>query len=688
MTGKRWPVTDNMHAPLAAVLLLAPLPALAGAAAFTNSVGMTLVPVPAGDFVMGQDGPAADYRMTRHPERFDDADWDEAPAHRVVLSRPFHLAATETTLGQYRAFDPDFRAGEGRDDDALSGVSWEQASAFCAWLAAREGRPYRLPTEAEWEYACRAGGATLFSGGDALPDGFQPWPADAGHRDRYFTNGLPPVYRAGGRADLRVARTPANAWGLFDLHGNVAEWCADWYGPYEAGGQVDPAGRSTGDFRVIRGGSHSCFVRLLRSANRAAWLPSARSDRVGFRVALGDPPAGERLPPPPPPLNRRDVGRAAANREARDGSQPFFAGPQPFVIIGPGQAGPLFSAHNHSPALAECPNGDLLAVWYSCVDEAGAELCNAASRLRAGATAWEPASPFWDGADVNDHAPKLWWDGGTTLYHFARGREENIVRTSVDSGASWSPARLIQPVGEFGNAPLRLRDGTLVLGNDARQVSLVYSRDGGATWAWNEVEKGAGDVRPGGRGPRYPGIHAPLAELGDGRILAFSRNDKVEDQARFDFRTPASWSADLGRTWTYAATEFPAISSVQRAALIRLREGPLLLCSFTDQWRDWKKRRGMTFRSAAGEFTGYGLFAALSLDDGATWPLRRLLTPGGPAREVNGIDALMFTLDDARAEPCGYLAAIQARDGRVHLLTSRNHYAFNLAWLRGGDNKR
>ena len=91
----------------------------------------------------------------------------------------------------------------------------------------------------------------------------------------------------------------------------------------------------------------------------------------------------------------------------------------------------------------------------------------------------------------------------------------------------------------------------------------------------------------------------------------------------------------------------------------------------------------MSFTDAAGtSFTGYGLFAALSFDDGKTWPARRLLTPGGPERKVNGIDRLEFTLNDTSAEPSGYLAICQTRDGRVQLVTSRNHYVFNLTWLK------
>jgi formylglycine-generating enzyme required for sulfatase activity len=656
----------------------------AAALGWVNTLGMRLARIAPGRFTMGQEGPEADYRMMKHPGRFDDADWDERPAHRVTLTRGFLIGATEVTLGQYRRFKPGFRP-KGGDDEAARGMSWHDAVAFCAWLTEKEGRPYRLPTEAEWEHACRAGTATLFSSGDTLPSASHVLFGGDGGLGRYFENlPFPAEYRREkGRAVPLVAQGAPNASGLYDMHGNVAEWCADWYGPYAAGDQTDPQGPADGDFKVFRGGHFSTFTRMLRSANRSAWIPETECDRIGFRVVMDQTLNAQRVQPAIR-AETFSVKRSALSVERSSRASPFFSGPRPFVIVPPGACGPSFAVHNHSPSVAECPNGDLLAVWYSCVEEPGSELCNLASRLRPGAEAWTQAEPFWDGADVNDHAPKVWADAEGTLYHFARGLAENIVRTSADSGATWTKARIVQPVGEFGNAPLRLRDGTLVLGNDMRGVSLVYSRDGGKTWEYNEVDARAqSETRPGGTGPRYPGIHAPMVQLADGGILAMSRNDAPEDQARFGFKTPMSVTRDLGKTWTFAASEFPAISSVQRAAMIRLREGPILFCSFTDQWRDWKTRKGMTFAAAGGKaFTGYGLFAALSFDEGKTWPVRRLVTPGGPERQVNGLDRVMFTLGDTQAEPCGYLALTQTRDRNVQLITSRNHYVFNLAWLK------
>ncbi len=665
-------------------LSLALLTSLHAAEPLTNSIGMKFIRIEPGSFTMGQDGPAADYKITKHPAKFDDADWDEKPAHRVTITKPYHLATTEVTLGQYRQFKPVFRQGSGKDDDALSGVSWEQAQQFCEWLSKKEGKTYRLPTEAEWEYACRAGTTTLFYTGDALPDGFQPWPDKAGVRARFFADApLPKEYREEKKLNLQVAQSAPNSWGLYDMHSNVAEWCQDWYGPYEAGEQADPLGRNAGDFRVIRGGHHSMFARLLRSANRTAWLPQTRTDKVGFRVVLGDLPAGKMLPAATPPLNAQNVPQGVLKYDMPGPNEPpFFAAPKPYVKIAPNSFGPLFSTHNHSPGITECPNGDLLAVWYSCVDEGGTELCNVASRLRRGASEWEPASPFWDGADVNDHGPKIWWDGQSTLYHFCKGRDENLVRTSTDNGVTWSKALVMQPVGEFGNQPIRLADGTIVITNDSRQCSLVFSHDEGKTWGFNDVQRRASDFRPGGTGFRHPGIHAPIVQLADGRIMAFSRNDPPADQAKFDLKTPISYSSDLGKSWSYAASEFPAISSVQRAAMIRLNGGGILVCSFTDQWSDWKNRKGMQFKSKAGEFTGYGMFAAVSFDEGKTWPVRRLITPGGKEQSINMIDRVICVLSDTMAEPCGYLSATQTRDGKVQLITSKNHYVFNLAWLK------
>src|SRR5260370_1307941 len=124
------------------------------------------------------------------------------------------------------------------------------------------------------------------------------------------TSGRPTA--AHTQARWPVPQRRSNAWGLCGMHGNVEEWCLDWYGPYEADEQVDPVGHADGDFRVTRGGGHSDFTRMLRSANRSGRLPESANDRIGFRVVIGPRPMTPPLPVPPAPLNARDVKLTAA----------------------------------------------------------------------------------------------------------------------------------------------------------------------------------------------------------------------------------------------------------------------------------------------------------------------------------------------------------------------------------------
>ncbi len=674
---------------------------------FTNTIGMELVRIEPGSFQMGQSGPRTDYNLLLHYSIRRDADgnrifgvpedvgagWDEVPVREVTISRPFYIGATEVTLGQYRQFRPGHQPDR-RDDEAATELSWHDAVAFCEWLSEKEGRPYRLPSEAEWEYACRAGTTTIFNTGDRLPEGFLDWfegetfPGQY-RRTHYFPDDKLPAYYSIGetKVNLRVSRRALNAWGLYDMHGNVAEWCADWYGPYEAGAVTDPLGRREGDFRVFRGGSHSSMERLVRSANRAAWLPESKSDFVGFRVVLGKvSDRGALLPPPTPPLNARNVSQSVPEIKMQEAAAPFFSGPQPYVKVPEDSNGPLFFAHNHSPSITECPNGDMLAVWFSTVLEGGSELSNAASRLRFGESKWETASLFWDGPGVNDHAPKLWWDGNNILFNLAMGFQENIIRTSTDNGANWSKARPIfstKQKSELGVDIMRIREGFLVISMDINRLSLLISRDGGRTWETTGGRTDPGQVRPGGTGPRHAGVHAPVVQLNDGRLMAIGRFYDLSEYEKFEGMAPVSYSSDWGETWTYEKSEFPPFTSTQRATMIRLREGPIAVFSFTDIAKDFgTDRKGMTFTSENGTFTGYGLYAALSFDEGKSWPVRRLITPGGEERQVNSTNTSMFTLSDTYAEFRGYLSATQARDGRIHLISSKNHYVFNLAWLK------
>lgn len=221
----------KLFLPLLTALLLCAPGALHAGESVTNSIGMKLVRIEPGSFTMGQDGPplAGNGNMATHHGEFGAADFDEKPAHQVTITQPFQMSVTEVTVAQYRQFDPDFSKGKGADDEAVDAVSWTSAMAFCEWLSKREGKTYRLPTEAEWEYACRAGTMTLFHTGDTLPKGHQKWFGRQGWRELYFPDGkMPPEYAwTNGVVSLRVAQKSPNAWGLHDMHGNVAEWCLD-----------------------------------------------------------------------------------------------------------------------------------------------------------------------------------------------------------------------------------------------------------------------------------------------------------------------------------------------------------------------------------------------------------------------------------------------------------------------------
>jgi sulfatase modifying factor 1 len=680
--------------------------ALPAAEPITNSLGMKLMRIEAGSFTMGQDGPPMeDYlRSKRFGEIWkanDRIDFDEKPAHAVTITHPFFMGVTEVTLGQFREFDPDFKKVSGKsrlnDDDAARGVTWDKAVAFCEWLTKKEGKTYRLPTEAEWEYACRAGTKTTFNTGDTLPDGHQKWFGEENYRGVYFPPGpMPREYdwrnpgkpteelkqgqviglthpieelRSGGAGALRVAQKTPNAWGLHDMHGNVAEWCSDWHGPYEGGAQTDPLGRADGDCRVFRGGFHSSMIRFLRSANRGSWVTNSSSERIGFRVVQGELPKGKLLPIAAPPLNAQNVSQTVPSITPQPADAPFIEGPKPFVRIPDGAVGPVFISQNHSPSITECPNGDLLAVWFSTLGETDLTTSNAGARLRFGAKEWERASPFWDAQDVNDHAPKVWWDGDKTIYHFVEARQhgDNLVRRSTDNGVTWSKAEVLRAHGESAGNPIRTKDGVIAMPYDAS--SLVISRDNGRTWQSRGRDlRGNDGVRPGNSGPCIAGIHAPIVELADGRLMAFGRlSPEDPNQKLFDLKMPVSYSSDLGETWQWAISEFPVVSNTQRPAMLRLKEGPIVLCSFTDQARTpFKERKGLTFKSTSGNYTGIGLYAAVSYDEGKTWPDRRLIAPEGKTT----------------ADINGYLAATQTRNGRIQLITSKDHYAFNLPWIK------
>jgi formylglycine-generating enzyme required for sulfatase activity len=257
-----------------------------------NSIGMKLVGIPKGKFMRGS--PFGE--PLRQP--------DEGPVREVEIKKPFLMGAYEVTQAQYQkvmghnpsSFRPGGSSGNrviGMDTNfhPVETVTWHDAVDFCKKLSALPAekaarRVYRLPTEAEWEYACRAGTNTAFSFG-----------ASASSRQANFDGDFP--YNGGARGpDLvrttRVGSYPPNAWGLYDMHGNVAEWCSDFYGAgyYGASPARDPHGPANGFQRVLRGGAWTNMGRECRAARRLYQAPQARNATHGIRVVCV--PAGVR----------------------------------------------------------------------------------------------------------------------------------------------------------------------------------------------------------------------------------------------------------------------------------------------------------------------------------------------------------------------------------------------------------
>ncbi len=268
----------------------------------TNSIGMKFIFINPGTFEMGSSSEESGGN-------------DDEQKHTVTLSKGYYLQTTEITVGQFRQFvsatgyiteaetaggcwisstGSGWKKKQGSswknsalpgatakqvDQQPVSCVSWNDSQAFIKWLTKKEGKTYSLPTEAEWEYSCRAGSTTAFGYGECLSSDQANYggidPKFAVCKSRFRTNRKKP---------LNVASLAANPWGLFDMHGNVAEWCDDWYGPYPTSTARDPKGPSSGTDRVLRGCHWLNTAGECRSAKRSSFPPGYASDVVGFRL--------------------------------------------------------------------------------------------------------------------------------------------------------------------------------------------------------------------------------------------------------------------------------------------------------------------------------------------------------------------------------------------------------------------
>ena len=434
---------------LASVLLATLMAGRAGGAdPFVNSVGLRMLPIAPGTFTMGAVNPTPP--SLGGPSLTPEGDWDERPAHRVTVSRGFFVSETPVTAGVFRQFKAE-QTGIDWFEPYFAGVSWDDAMAFCAWLSKKEGRPYRLPTEAEWEYAARAGTTTPFWSGDTPP------PRDA-----------------------------ANPWGLKAVGAGIPEWCLDWHGQYPWTEQTDPVGPATGIARVVRNSgvetrppeagdrnaprlgfkptgylAPAPFYR--RSANRASMPPGARSTPgalvhyIGFRIVQAPLPATNPWPVEPPFPLQGVLQSTDGVHQGPPADRPYFRA-RPILPIPPenDQGGgiaavglhPGIMAHQHSAGFAVLPNGDVLQVSFSASTrhtEYETNTTMVVTRLRHGAAQWDMPGLFYDLADLNDQSVLLWNDHGR-IWYFGGGRHHGEVpfkfATSDDNGSNWSDLTL------------------------------------------------------------------------------------------------------------------------------------------------------------------------------------------------------------------------------------------------------
>lgn len=623
----------------------------------TNEIKGEMIAVSSGTFIIGN----------------DKGEYDEKPMHEVKIDHDFRIGKHPVTFSEYEAFQPGFReklsavqrlsAGDTinvipeydipmKDNDPVVGVSWNDANAYCKWLSEKEHKTYRLPTEAEWEYVAN---------------------------------------------DHSAYKSQLNA-----LTGEVEQWCADWYGPYVETSQTNPGGYKKGSTRVTRGGSMLTPEDTRRPTNRMSLLPDDKFKALGFRIVEGETKTSL-IDDLPVPENSRDVSQSIYNWNDSKVSvdKPLFEPLITFVNIPAGADGPLYSKHNHFPSITACPNGDLLATWYTCASEEGTKLNVAATRLRQGQTTWDAPSLFWSAADRNDHSPSLWTDPQTgKIFHFQgtgsypdQGNQILFLRTSDDNGATWSDPLIMSNLRSMWNPHVAIKTstGNIVLTSDVNFGQpiggrVITSSDNGKTWT-------APPVAEENKNSRIKGQHPGIIELKDGSLMAVGR-DNWDDKKNFEQPDglPISISTDMGKTFTYRRETAlgKGITWRQRPVLIRLMSGAIMYVGFTDVWKEEKggfmTKIGLDFKDGNGKtYKGYGMFTALSYDEGKTWPVRKLLTsiqPGGAAVVMDGGgNTGKFTTDYTHSEPAGYIQAIQTPDGKINLVSSKLHYRFNQKWI-------
>jgi len=566
---------------------------------FTNSIGMEFILVSPGSFQMGSES----------------GEWNEKPVHKVTISDYFYISRDEVTAAQYRAFDPGY-SGSGY----ATGLSWYDANDFAQWLSQQEAVSYRLPTEAEWEYACR-----------------------------YASN-------------------------INNMLSSPREWVYDWYGEYSYQSQTDPVGPNEGMARVVRGGGldddSSYYFRCTYRAGIAPGFAGGQHD-IGFRLVVADMPNTSPESAEPPFVRQGIKENAAQVTQAPDPAEPYF-NQRPLFPIPPDNASreeidaaglhPSFRGHNHSPGMEVCPNGDVLVIIYTSYSEYEPEVSLMAARLRFGSDQWDTPTPMFDFPGANDHAPMLWNDNGTLYFFWGCPRLDGASpypfqwRTSTDSGATWSEVKFPEFVGSIGSHSRQPINTAL---RDGNTIYVSSDGSGGESVLWKSDDNGLTWYDPGGR---TGGRHTTFVFLNNGDILGMGGKS-----TNINGYMPKSISSDGAQSWSVSSTPFNWLGGNQRPCVIRLKSGNLFFCSDFQKSFDCDQYAGAT---------QYGCFVALSDDDGQTWTVKKI-TSALPHEcncwDCGNVGTLGYSV--ARQAPNGIIHVISTMNHPCQ------HYEMNEEWI-------
>ncbi|MCC6795719.1 MAG: SUMF1/EgtB/PvdO family nonheme iron enzyme [Candidatus Hydrogenedentes bacterium] len=605
------------------------LPKLGDAMSITlpGGVPISFVWVPSGSFLMGQQHGEQD----AYPNK-------ETPQHPVTISQGFWMGTCEVTKAQWRAVmgtEPWLGKRYVNEEPATPAVyvSWDDAQSFLSRAAEATSRPLRLATEAEWEYACRAGTATRFYWGD------DPQYDAIGAQAWWRGNAMVSDAR-GARA---VGTMPANPWGLFEMSGNVSEWCADWHWFYFDGRSIDPLGPSIGGHRVLRGGGWMDTGGRCRSSRRNHESPEAAHSDIGFRVVCA---------PAPPP---------------QDGVPEFT---EVFV------AGMDGVNTYRIPAMVIAPDESVL-VFCEARKESQADASPTDMVLRRsvdGGRTWLPVQTLVHGVGADalmNPCPVVDAKTNTIILMCDRanatreGHNEHYQLESQDNGVTWSePVSIASRIANYDDSfhagpgiGIQLRSGRLVVPGYSGEVNeetdedwharALYSDDHGKTWTMGAAVSQFTD-------------ECQAIELRDGRVMLNMRGNMG-----LSCRGVAT-SNDGGATWPQlrwdrALNECPCQAGIVRYSLAQ------------DGGRD---RILFVNPDNAGEKFNVvertKLTVRMSYDEGETWPVKRLLHAG----------------------PASYSSIVRLPDGAIGVVfeggeKERREWIrfarFSLAWLTDGS---